>query len=575
VSARCFSASLDRWIVETLARKSSTLFFAVALLFGCTRSDEKKPITTRSGTSEAKARVDETLATRVTDPSAEEGPGGQGTLVNLEAIVPPQCYTRTEGKHNPCYVCHQSPIEGDGHENRMADGVLQGEYSFSDFALENRWRNLFVDRTQQVAAITDEAIDAYVASDNYTPLYEQMRERQGFAGYKPDLKDLHLGASAFDKNGFARDESRWVAFNYMPMPSTFWPTNGATDDVMIRLPREFRQLTSDGPYVHEVYVANLAILEAAIKNIDNMGCLPLDERKVQVDLDGDGKLSQTRRIRRPTHYVGAASSVEVHTFLYPRGTEFLHTVRYLGVDKQGGIQIPPRMKELRYMRKRSFIPKFAVAGLYDNEKQEKIEASPPYYADFRELGVDNGYGWLVQGYIEDAAGNLRSNSYEETLFCMGCHSTIGSTIDHVFAFGRKVDGQAGWGYINLRGMPDAPSWGEQEGQIRAYLRRVGGGSEFRNNDEMQARYFRADGTLDEAKVSAAKDVYALITPSPERARTLNKAYRVLVGEQSFLYGRDPTITPPKNVYHQVDAETPPLAADRHFRWDIRVAWRDY
>jgi hypothetical protein len=51
------------------------------------------------------------------------------TMYNREAIVPPMCYTRTEGKHNPCYVCHQDRIPG--RPNAMDDGDLQAAYSFS------------------------------------------------------------------------------------------------------------------------------------------------------------------------------------------------------------------------------------------------------------------------------------------------------------------------------------------------------------------------------------------------------------------------------------------------------------
>ncbi len=29
------------------------------------------------------------------------------TVYNREAVIPPMCYTKTEGKYNPCYVCHQ------------------------------------------------------------------------------------------------------------------------------------------------------------------------------------------------------------------------------------------------------------------------------------------------------------------------------------------------------------------------------------------------------------------------------------------------------------------------------------
>jgi hypothetical protein len=129
--------------------------------------------------------------------------------VNPEALIPPQCYTRTEGRHNPCYVCHQNAIEGDGHENRLNDGFLQGEYGFSDFALTNRWANLFVDRSDEVRAQSDDEIVSYVAVDNYTPLVERLARDPAFQGWKPDLEDLQLGAVAFDAHGLAKDGSHW------------------------------------------------------------------------------------------------------------------------------------------------------------------------------------------------------------------------------------------------------------------------------------------------------------------------------------------------------------------------------
>ncbi len=340
---------------------------------------------------------------------------------------------------------------------------------------------------------------------------------------------------------------------------------------MIWLPAAFRE-ASDGTYARDVYLANLAIVEAAIKDLPSISAPRIDERAVGADLDGDGRRATATRVVRPGRYVGRAGDVEVQTFLYPEGTEFLHTVRYVGFDARGNVVPTPRMKEVRYMIKPTLIPKHALVGLYDNEIQEKIEGNPPYFGDFRDRGIDTGFGWLVQGYLEDANGELRPSTYEENLFCMGCHSTIGTTIDHTFSFGRKVDGARGWGYIDLVGMPDAPSWGETEGQILAYLRRVGGGSEFRANDEMRARWFRADGTLNEGAVRAAPDVHALITPSRERARLLNKAYRVIVMEQSFVRGRDATVKPPTEVYERVDPDVAPLTRDRIYRWDLRIAW---
>ena len=44
----------------------------------------------------------------------------------------------------------------------------------------------------------------------------------------------------------------------------------------------------------------------------------------------------------------------------------------------------------------------------------------------------------------------------------------------------------------------------------------------------------------------------LITPSPERAALLNKAYMALVAEQSFELGRDTIIAPPVNVHEAIE-----------------------
>jgi hypothetical protein len=172
---------------------------------------------------------------------------------------------------------------------------------------------------------------------------------------------------------------------------------------------------------------------------------------------------------------------------------------------------------------------------------------------------------------------------------MGCHTTVGTSIDQTFSFARKVTGKSGWGYIDLKGMADAksrlasahksgtpqPPAASKKGEIFEYLKRVGGGSEFRANPEMVQRWFLEGGKVDEAKVAEA-DVYTLITPSAERARLLNKAYRVIVREQSFDRGRDATVTPIQNVYQKVDPEAaPPLQAEsRFFGYDIRLAWED-
>ena len=491
-------------------------------------------------------------------------------VFNEEAPIPPQCYTKTAGQFNPCYVCHQNPRAN--RENTMNDGHLQVAYSFSDLGMTNHWSNLFEDRSEAVAAISDNEILQWIDDDNYSALPARLRS-EGFRGWIPDLENLQNGAAAFDEHGLALDGSQWVAFNYKPVPSTFWPTNGSTDDVMIRLPEEFRT-TAKGDYSLDVYRANLAIVEARVKGVDSIGSLPVDENLVQKDLNADGKLTVIDHITVLDEYVGGAAKAFNTTFLYPAGTEFLHTVRYVGFDDQGGITVSTRMKEVRYMRKWKDYLKVVYQRQYQLEDFAKEHGALPQYTLIGDMGLDNGYGWSVQGFIEGVDGELRSLTYEENLFCMGCHTSIGSTIDKTFSFPRKVDGAQGWQYIDLRGMPDAPNIGETRGEIATYLERVGGGGEFRSNPEMFARWFKKDGKVDTVKVAQAKDVYELITPSRARALELNKAYRAIVAEQDYIYGRDATVKPPENVYDHIDnATAPTLPAEVFYDWDIRLDWQ--
>lgn len=44
------------------------------------------------------------------------------------------------------------------------------------------------------------------------------------------------------------------------------------------------------------------------------------------------------------------------------------------------------------------------------------------------------------------------------------------------------------------------------------------------------------------------DISYLLMPSSKRALKLNKAYRLVVKEQSYIYGRDVNIKPSNNVY---------------------------
>ncbi|MBA6379464.1 MULTISPECIES: hypothetical protein [unclassified Colwellia] len=495
--------------------------------------------------------------------------------INEEAPIPSQCYTKTAGSNNPCYTCHQtySHTETDSYRNNLRnDGVNQGLYNFSDEGEGNSWKNLFVNRESWIAKISDEQIAQYIDQDNYSQLSTTLKDNN-WQGFIPDLENYNLAGEAFNDKGIAKDGTGWVAFNYKPFPGTFWPTNGATDDVLIRLSAEFRQL--NGEYNEDVYLINLSLVEMSIKALPQIDIFPADEVKLNSDLNIDGQFTrQVELLLAQEYFVGDAKQIKVPRQQYPVNTEIMHSVRYVGVDTKGETTIPQRMKELRYMTKTQLLNDSAIDSAYRRERKEKLDEQLPSYIRVKDRGFNNKFGWLIQGYIEDYNGELRPQSYEETFYCMGCHSAIGTTIDQTFAFPRKVTGRAGWGYINLKGMKDAPSKGQQEGEILQYLQINGGGNEFRENMEMHSKWYKKDGSVDKEKVKQA-DVYALITPSKQRAYAMNKAYTQIVRTQSFIHGRDVNITPAINVHKTIDESVAPLEPEHRVEgWDIRLDWSD-
>jgi hypothetical protein len=476
-----------------------------------------------------------------------------GHYDNLEAGVPSMCYTKTAGVANPCWTCHTTPV----FPNELIDRELQEEYAFSDVALTNHWSNLFTDRSAAINAISDDEALAYVRQDNYAALVTALKARSEYPGYVPDL-DFELG---FDVDGFAADGSHWRAIRYKPFLGTFWPTNGSTDDVLIRLPAAFRSDAS-GNYSREIHKLNYAILEAAIcadpaqtdaqleREVE-----PVDESLAGVDLDGSGTVGgMITRIRGlPAAYAGGASGIAPRRFLYPTGTEFLHTVRY--IDPDAPSMIARRMKEVRYSRKNINPSDSERPKIYSREMNEKEEGRVPLYSGGPDVGLRNAFGWQLQGFIEDEKGRLRLQTHEEHVFCMGCHTSLGVTCDSTFTMPRKVPGAAGWRYQDLAGIPDVPQAGHSEPEILTYFKRVQGGDEFRANDEILARFFPG-GVLDENAIRTAapgggNDIRYLVAPSRSRALLLNKAYMALVRSQRFDLGRDTLIAPPANVHRQI------------------------
>lgn len=475
-----------------------------------------------------------------------------GKIEHREAGIPSQCYTKTEGRSNPCYTCHT----GVHFPNDMNDWLLQVEYAFSDEGLDNHWTNLFEDRREKARSYSNAEVLAYIRADNYAALRRATTEVEDFPGYLPDL-DFERG---FDDAGMARDGSGWRALRYKPFPGTFWPTNGNTDDVFIRLPEEFRSLS--GKESRDVYIANLALLELAVASSPEKSAAelviatrPLDEKKLGADLDGDGKLAVARHVRGLfEHYLGDATDVRVVRGLFPRGTEFLHSVRY--IDPERPNQIATRMKELRYSKKARFLDPSQLLGVYNAEREERDAGNLPVFQGDALSGVRNAHGWVLQGYIEDAQGRLRLQTHQEHMACMGCHSNLGVTVDNTFTFVRKVPGDAGWAYQDIRDIPDAPQLGHAQPEFLEYLERVGGGDEFRSNEEVVDRFFE-DGNVNRAEVLRAakggdKDFAWLVMPSPERAMELNRAYMALVEQQTFDRGRDAPLEPVTNVFAKIE-----------------------
>lgn len=515
---------------------------------------------------------------------------------NQAAYIPSQCYTQTvddQGRvHNPCFSCHINSVE----PNYIDDSHLQVTYDMGEYSKINRFTNLFKDRTEAVDNINDEEILAYIREDNYqksdqlllaqklktVPSVWDINENGKWDGYMPDCY------FSFDGEGFDKDPegnyTGWRAFGYYPFLGTFWPTNGSTDDVLIRLPEAFRE-DENGHFDLSVYKLNLAIVESLIKQKDIAIDLT-DESIYGVDLDQDGALGRATQIvfhwEKPDYdlvtnriknfsmsYVGEAKSLLITNEyliapgLYPKGTEFLHSVRYIDIDETNStIKMAKRMKELRYGKKVNWNSYSQLQNASMAEIKEK-DAFPNRLRTIMgnsEDGVQTGLGWVYQGFIEDSQGNLRPQNYEETMYCIGCHSGIGAIVDSTFVFQRKFDNNAfqkGWYHWSqdtegLKGIAE-PKTRDGRDEYTLYLEQNRAGDEFRDNREVMERFFDENETLQEDEVTKLHhDIAYLLYPSITRALALNKAYKVIVDEQSFIYGREAHIKPVQNIHKSVE-----------------------
>lgn len=510
----------------------------------------------------------------------------------MAPYIPPQCYTNPVDKDtgtvsNPCYACHT----GSKEPNYLNDLDAQLVWGFPEAAEDNHWLNVFKDRTQNIAAISDDDILKYVREDNYfdasgrkIALAEKLknvpatwdRDKNGqWDGYVPDVW------FNFDQAGFDYDPqgkpTGWRVFAYYPFLGTFMPTNGSTDDVMIRLPQAFRELQA-GQYDEETYRVNLAIVEALIKKQD-VSIPEVDENRYGVDLDKNGELGKTTLVRydwaplenRNMSYVGVAGKLggeqkeELAAGMYPVGTEFVHTVRYLDVDAQGNTRMARRMKELRYGRKDSWRTYYNLRHSLEKEIKERHDfpERTKQVIGNMETGMVVTQGWVYQGFIEDAQGALRPQSYQENYFCVGCHSGIGAITDTTFSFERKFNSADSWreGWYHwmekgLEGIAD-PIREDGKGEYAFYLEKNPSGNEYRTNTEVKQKFFDEKGQeKPQAFAELQHDIAYLLMPSAERALKLNKAYKVIVDEQSYAEGRDAVIEPLSNIQKEIEVGTP-------------------
>lgn len=545
---------------------------------------------------------------------------------NTTAYIPSQCYTKTINDknenilYNPCFSCHTQNKEPNF---TLSDADLQEGYDFPSPAFKNPWTNLFKDRSKEVNKISDEEILKYIRVDNYKnqngeiilkSKLENLDNKWDFNnnkkwdGYIPDIN------FNFDNEGFDKDISGeftgWRAFAYSPFLGTFWPTNGSTDDVMIRLSKPF-QSDENGKFDLEVYKLNLSIIESLMKQ-KTIDIDKIDEKKFGVDLNQNGVLDDSTQIvfkwEKPKYdlkikklkdftmtYVGLAkkmledSEISIAPGLYPVGTEFAHTVRYIDVDKNDEIKMSSRLKEFRYAKKTSWnkYSQLSNLGLASVKQKHDFPDRLEVYIGNLETGLNNKKGWFFQGFIEDINGDLRPQTYEETLSCMGCHSNLGSTADSTFVFQRKFEKNtlaSGWYHWSKSGLKNIADRKLEDGQTEyvRYLKENSAGDEFRANDEIVNKFFKIDWEKDSenikkdliAKLEDPKiileqawkfktqelekiknDISYLILPSKNRAFQLDKAYKVIVNEQSYIYGKDIHIKPANNVHKELEKGT--------------------
>lgn len=421
---------------------------------------------------------------------------------NPHAHIPAQCYVETSGgTQNACLFCHTDGVwqRKLGNNNPQAGaspnvGNLQAEYAFGSFNLPftpnasiNPWANTL--RPERLRAELEKlGVDprrwdmaAWIRTDNWRAAYalRPKKNQEWDSGVDhpfrlfPALNPADLPARA---DGFVRSATRgiwrdgrdwntgWRAINFMPY-GIFTPHAGSVSGIYIRLPAAFMK-DARGRFDLATYAANLDLLARHIQD--------------------------RARPDDPPRYLGGARKIERVRGQYPPGTEFAHPLHYVDVAQDGARAA--RVKEIRWMIKRqAWHPEEFNLGLK--------EESAPVVAHPGQGWIENGTGWLLAGWIEDAGGALRPQTPSELVQCVGCHSGnvrqseqgryptftsgTGNTIDSTWALPRQLAGAAGWGEMDYLGYraamrtltrPEPKNRGQGRGEFAFFLDHVVGAS---------------------------------------------------------------------------------------------------
>lgn len=389
---------------------------------------------------------------------------------NEDSAIPVQCWIETSyGTQNACKYCHTNYLAGIKHGNNFPIAEDQILYSFPSPNLNKvNWRNVIypqeiIQRLKEENIKIPEPDDPenfeYVRTDNWRGAYTKARpgsddswnnlanrdsDFQLFPALNPDNlfpyseeNPTNGGLHGYvDQEGFIRNKkgvhTGWRAVNFFPY-AIFTPFTGSVSGIYIRLPEEF--MTQGGKIDIEIYKNNLDLLEKNIKN---------------AEMDS-------------AFYYGDAAKIKVQKGFYPVGTEFAHPLHYVDLNADGekghdldGVkgtrdidyEFPgtraKRVKEIRYMYKWKEV---TLEDIGESEEGESEEIPQVIGKEWKGW-IDNDAGWILAAYIEDRKGELRPQTTEELLQCLGCHSSVGNTVDAVWSFQRKLPGKIGWQEMN-------------------------------------------------------------------------------------------------------------------------------